>query len=218
MEEKIYDAGAEFDDISEEYDDNLRELVGQFGDDIEKYAEYKVQLVKSLVSTKGVPKRILDFGCGTGRSLQYLRTYFPEAFLYGCDVSPDSLNIAKKNSPHTVFFLNDLSSALYAQNVKWDLVFLACVMHHIEPSDRKQWLKAIGDNIAPGGYLVIFEHNLLNPMTKRIVQSPLNRVDRIEWMLSPEKLASYGTNAHSKLRLWWQGYTLFFPWRFPCTA
>ena len=46
--EKNYDAGKEFDDIALEYDEDLKELAGFLGNDIEKFAEYKVHPGKNM--------------------------------------------------------------------------------------------------------------------------------------------------------------------------
>lgn len=43
-------------------------------------------------------QRILDVGCGGGIALEKLAELFPHAELYGCDISPLSIDVAKKRN------------------------------------------------------------------------------------------------------------------------
>lgn len=86
--------------------------------DTKKFAEYKVQLLEALCKPKRNEK-ILDFGCGTGRSLFYLDRYFSGngIELFGCDISKESLKIARQTVPSATLFLNssieDLSRRVF---------------------------------------------------------------------------------------------------------
>lgn len=205
---------AQFDAVAEDYDDNLQDLLGIWGGQCEKFAEYKIQLVRKLLPFR-IPS-FLDFGCGIGRSLQYVKQYFPEIEdLSGCDVSQESLKIAAELFPEAQLFLNSPIEQLEKFEKTWSVVFLACVLHHIEPQERLVWMRELARHISPGGYIAIFEHNLQNPYTKRIVQDPLNRVDRIENMLSIEEVVALLKKADPALQVTWKGYTLFSPIRFP---
>ena len=50
-----------------------------------------------------------------------------------------------------------------------DLVFSACVFHHIEAQEHVGLMREICRVLAPGGALAIFEHNPVNPVTRYIV-------------------------------------------------
>lgn len=94
----------------------------------------------------------------------------------------------------------------------FDLVFTACVMHHIDPKERDAWVDAVLSRMNPGGYWAIFEHNLINPYTKRIVTDVDNKVDDVNWMYSRKKLLGLFENKKN-VNVFWQGYTLFSPFR-----
>ncbi|MEO8332989.1 MAG: methyltransferase domain-containing protein, partial [Gallionella sp.] len=83
----------EFDQYAEQYDRVLGESIPEGLNEDSYFAEYKVALMAERLGGKK-PARILDFGCGAGRSLPYLEQYFPEAELWGYDVSLASLKIA----------------------------------------------------------------------------------------------------------------------------
>lgn len=205
----------EFDSVAEIYDDDLKQLLGVLGGDTEKFAEYKVQLCKHLV--KNNISSILDFGCGTGRSLVYFKKYFdsvPNLKLYGCDTSPKSIEVAKKILPDGKFFLNSDVDSFRKTSDKYDLIFLACVYHHIEPDTRTAWTKAMIEKLNAGGYIVVFEHNLLNPYTRKIVRNPKNILDHEEYMLSHKELINLLVGHNPNMHTFWEGFVLFSPVRF----
>lgn len=202
MEEK-----AQFDGVAEIYEENLEELLGKYGKDTERFAEYKIAHVEKVM--RNAPRTILDFGCGTGRSLEYIQKYFPEAEVYGCDVSEESLKIAANIIPEERLFVNDSAESLQKRGVKFDLVILACVFHHINPREREYWVEGIKSVLNPGGCIAVYEHNVINPMTKKIVLDSNNKVDDIDWMLSHKELLKLMGK-----KIVWHGYTLFFPIRF----
>lgn len=204
----------QFDQVAETYDEGLEALLRPYtkGADTSRFAEYKVQLVHDILKKKKI-RAVLDFGCGTGRSLAYFEKYFYDAeHLYGCDVSAESIKIASKEVPRAQLFVNS-SVEKFDQFFKgkggYDLAFLACVLHHIEPQDRKDWMKAVVRNLKPGGCLAVFEHNLKNPYTKKIVSNPDNTVDDIHYMLTPKELCSLLLECGPKVSLVWKGYTMF---------
>ena len=59
----------DFDEYAEEYDNILREQLSFFSDDDKYFARYKVKSVHKYLTTE--PKRILEYGCGTGRNLPF---------------------------------------------------------------------------------------------------------------------------------------------------
>lgn len=208
----------QFDCVAQRYDEDLRNNLGIMGlGDIDKFAEYKVQLLKSVI---GNVHNILDFGCGIGRSIKYFKKYFgTDIKIYGCDVSEKSIGIAKQNFPDGVFFVNSSTDIYAAQDNKYDVVFLACVCHHIEPAERAKWVDAIIDSLSKSGYIAVFEHNLINPLTKRIVNGTNNDVDDERWMLSHKELIELLTDGHNdEMEVFWDGYVLFSPLRFGWTT
>lgn len=205
---------AVYDEYAETYDEGLKELLGVLGgNDTEKFAEYKVQLLKCLLPNRENYK-ILDFGCGTGRSLAYLKTYFSQTGtqLFGCDVSRESLKIAKKVVPSAKLFLNTPIEEFANFNETYDIVMLACVLHHIDPKERPDWIKAIISKLNFGGKIAVFEHNLYNPFTKKIVNNPKNGADNPNWMLKMSEIEKL-LMCNTSIKLFWKGYTLFSPLR-----
>ena len=53
----------------------------------------------------------------------------------------------------------------------FDVAFSACVFHHIPHEEHAHWLEELRRVVRPGGMVAIFEHNPLNPLTVRAVNT-----------------------------------------------
>lgn len=98
----------QFDKLADTYDEELEQLLNPYikGNDTSKFAEYKIQLLHSVLKGKRI-SGILDFGCGVGRSLFYFQKYFGRACVfYGCDVSLESVKMASNVMPEADLFVN----------------------------------------------------------------------------------------------------------------
>ena len=91
----------EFDDIANRYNEEVIENLGLFGKYRESMLFYKSQYLKYLLPE--TPSSILDFGCGIGMNIPYLWEYFPNTQLFGCDISQESISLAKQNTPGCIF-------------------------------------------------------------------------------------------------------------------
>jgi SAM-dependent methyltransferase len=192
----------DFDQFAEDYNAILDKQLNFFEGDSSYFAEYKIIKLKSLLTAS--PKTILDFGCGVGRSAQFLQQYFPESSIHGCELSKKSLEQAEKILPAAEFFL---SSELSVRPKTYDLVFVSNVFHHIPPAERLTAITQIANACQPGASVVIFEHNPYNPLTRHLVNTCPFDEDAV--LLKPKELKSLFQQAGIKnINL---TYTLFFP-------
>jgi SAM-dependent methyltransferase len=199
----------DFDDYVREYDALLRKEVGFFSKDDLYFAAYKVRITREQIDFE--PARILEFGCGIGRNIPFLRSCFPSAEVHGSDVSAKSLEWAERNNPGAHFFIDDGTETVLPD---YDLVFVAGVLHHILPVMRNDVLARIGGRLRPRGQVVLFEHNPYNPITRRIVSSCPFDADAV--LLSMRDLRSRLIATGFTLRK--KGYALFFPERLGALA
>jgi SAM-dependent methyltransferase len=153
-----------FDRYARDYNQLLKERTNFFSSSEEYFARYKVDILRKNV--KFSVSRLLEFGCGIGRNIPYLRKAFPEATIMGSDISSDSIEIAKRDNIGIEFICEDEGVPL-AQ--KFDLIFIAGVFHHIPEEKRLNIAKMLYDRMTSGALLFIFEHNPYNPMTRHIV-------------------------------------------------
>ncbi len=160
----------EFDDVSADYDRQHRESIRLSGEEPDYFADYKVRDLARLASARNlVAPSILDFGSGIGNSLPAFRKYFDASDLATADPSAESLKLAQETHGvrETQFVITD--QAIPAPDDAFDIVFAACVFHHIPPQEVVHWLSELRRVTKPGGLAYIFEHNPLNPLTRRAV-------------------------------------------------
>lgn len=193
---------AEFDQFAKSYDKVLGDSIPSSVNDDAYFAEYKVALLSKQL-TDLTPKRILDFGCGAGRSLPYLVKYFPSSEVWGFDVSTESLSFAKQRAPSAEFF-HDWKDV---KGLQFDVIFAANVFHHIPTEERVQALKVCRAKLTEGGSFHLFEHNLYNPATRWVFERcPLDVNAEMLSLRTAMRLgdeAGYSVNGYQ--------YTLFFP-------
>jgi SAM-dependent methyltransferase len=163
---------AEFDRFAEEYLAIHAANLRLSGEDPEYFARYKVDEIRRRWTAAGrpEPRAILDFGSGVGASLPHLARAFPAADLTAMDVSERSLAISASRFPdlaRRVLYAGGGDFPLEAG--AFDLIFTACVFHHIDAADHPDLLARLRALLAPGGALAIFEHNPVNPVTRHIV-------------------------------------------------
>ncbi len=162
---------AEFDLLADEYHEQHKANVAISGESPKYFAEYKIADLASLVSKEGLlDKNILDFGCGIGNSIPFFRKYFGQSEMHCCDVSARSIEIAQTRFPGNEKYLR-IGTEIPAPSQSQDIVFAACVFHHIPFEQHQHWLAELRRVTKPGGLLVIFEHNPLNPLTLHAVNT-----------------------------------------------
>ena len=213
MSENRGTGGQEFDQFASDYRSIHTENISRAsGVDSEYFCEYKIKEIKYRYDT--APSMWMDLGCGDGLSAKFVRTYFPEAGYYGIDVSDESIRKAKSRGIDSAeFTLYDGRTFPFEDNM-FDVVFVACVFHHILPEDRDGILDECLRVLKPGGRLIVFEHNTYNPVTREIVKDCVFDANAI--LLNEGKfrkqIASRGFR-NIKRR-----FTVFFPKKKPFTA
>jgi SAM-dependent methyltransferase len=162
---------AEFDKFAEEYLATHKTNLAVTGDSPDYFARYKIVEIARRLRALGVaPKRVLDFGCGIGNSAPHLHEAFPDAQITGVDVSERSLSVARARFPGAAEFIAyDPKGAPPAPAEGYDLIFSACVFHHIEAAEHETIFRRLHERTAKGGLMAIFEHNPVNPVSRYIV-------------------------------------------------
>lgn len=163
---------AEFDRFADEYYALHQNNIRLSGETPEFFAEYKVKDVSEILhKARREPKNILDFGAGIGSSVPYFRRFFPDASLTCLDVSEKSLEVGRTRFPGLANFQSFDGIRMTSPDNSFDLVFAACVFHHIPASSQSGLLQEWFRILKPGGTAFIFEHNPFNPLTVNAVNT-----------------------------------------------
>lgn len=203
-------SNAEFDKYATEYDQMHRKSIAASGYEPSFFDEYKIiEMVRYLskeVASQSL--KILNFGCGIGKSEPLLLKHFPNSTILGIDVSSESIELAKaQDYDFSKIHFEVFDGTNINLSEKYDIIYIANVFHHIPHSEHKNLTKQLCSLLTEKGKLFMFEHNPYNPLTLRTVKQCEFDVDAV--LLPPgysNKLYSDSGFTNVSKR-----FTLFFP-------
>ena len=165
---------AEFDKFADEYRELHAENIAMSGEGPEYFAEYKVRDLAGAYYASheyGDAPYVLDFGAGVGTSVPFMRRFMPEARLTCVDVSSKSLEIGRARFGEEAEFTLFNGPRLPFPDGSFNIVFAACVFHHIDHREHEGLLSELRRVLVPGGVALIYEHNPYNPLTRHVVNT-----------------------------------------------
>ncbi len=164
-------------DSPQHYEQMLNQGISLSGENRDYFAEGRVAEVVRRLPGGFRPRRILDFGCGTGDTCRQLAAAFPGAQVVGADTSADALAWAAAHQTGPISFVPVSGLAGVAP---FDLCYLNGVLHHVPPADQLAVISGIRDRLAGAGYLAVFDNNPLNPGARLVMKRiPFDRDARM---------------------------------------
>ena len=152
---------AEFDAHAGRYREMHAAVLTASGEDPEYFAKYKLRVLLEVIRDDRRP--VLDFGCGIGNLTHLLAS--ARADVHGYDPSSRSVSLARDQAPSATFYdvLEEVPVGCFGS------IVLANVLHHVDPGERPSLIAGLVPLLAPGGRVVVFEHNRWNPLTVHAV-------------------------------------------------
>ncbi len=199
---------ADFDRYDERYEELVRESIAFSGQDHAFFLEAKARVLLALVRRRlGDPGALhaLDVGCGAGLMDAYLGEL---GELEGVDPSEALVARARQENPDVRYHVGDGTRLPFGDG-GFDLSFAVCVLHHVAPAARPRFAAELVRVTRPGGLVVVFEHNPLNPLTRLAVARCAFDEDAV--LLGPRETRRRLRDAG--VRALESRYILFFPWR-----
>lgn len=118
---------------------NARYRAGYMQDFTDVFEACRLHTVRSILrQLKGrgaAPAAILDYGCGEGRYLGVLEEYWPDATIFGCDISEVGLQIAAERYAG-VQLLAMADEAVPLPDASVDLITCVEVIEHVQSAER----------------------------------------------------------------------------------
>ena len=195
-----------FDQFSKNYSEVLNESIRGVGFDADYLINHKLENLRRLNSNICEDSfSFLDYGCGVGNICKEFSKFFPQGRYSGVDQSSEMIEECNsKYSPEGSFY--ELEAEEWKQQT-YDLIFSACVFHHIPSEKHLSVLETLRTLLNEKGKLIIWEHNPYNPITRKIVNECAFDQDAV--LISPQKMKRLFRHFPSFEVL--VKYTTFFP-------
>ena len=157
-----------FDEYAGHYEGALQRGLSVSGENQDYFARRRIEWLAGCLAKSGDrPKRILDFGCGTGSSTRFFLELVPGASITGIDISELSLEVARQANPTQ--YAEFIPLERYTPNGDMDLAFCNGVFHHILPAKRDEAVRYICRSLSVGGLFAFWENNPWNPGTRYVM-------------------------------------------------
>jgi SAM-dependent methyltransferase len=141
--------------FNENYDERYRAgYMSDFSDlaEADRMASLR-KSVKRWLNGPGI-RRVLDYGCGQGRFFPIWQELFPNAELYGAEISDAAIALIRENyaDMRGRIFEIENSRALHAQENFFDLILSVEVMEHVE--NLSTYMEDIFRLLCEGGHFL----------------------------------------------------------------
>ena len=151
----------EFDKSARDYETLFKPWLKLAGASREHFARSRLNWLSFVLEEQEIaPKRVMDFGCGTGMSLLLLKDILHAEQVIGLDTSEESLAVARESIGGRSVQLATPTKYLPQQDL--DLVFCNGVFHHIPVAERPAAMDYICRCLRPGGMFALWENNPWN--------------------------------------------------------
>jgi SAM-dependent methyltransferase len=153
---------------------------------------------------------VLDFGCGCGRILRFLRgRAAPGARLRGTDIDRPAIAWCREHLPYASFATNDGLPPLDAPDGAFDLVYAISVFTHLDADRQRAWAAELARITRPGGVVLLTLHgpscaDRLGPESRDQLGDQgflFAQADSIRGLFPEWYQASYQTAEHARVTL-----------------
>jgi SAM-dependent methyltransferase len=117
--------------------EDLRDALAQLGKDIGSF------------------ERVLDFGCGCGRTLRWFEPWSRDSTLHGTDIDEAAIEWCRSSIGFATFAVNSTLPPLAYGDASFDLVYAVSVFTHLSEELQFQWLRELHRIVSPQGYALV---------------------------------------------------------------
>ena len=112
-----------------------------------------LDLIKGALRDKD-PRTILDMPCGFGRVTRHLRSAYPDAAIYACELEERKIEFcARQFGAIPVLSKVDVDKVVF--DVNFDLIWCGSLLTHLDEPRFRAMLKLIGESLAPSGLALV---------------------------------------------------------------
>jgi ubiquinone/menaquinone biosynthesis C-methylase UbiE len=161
----------EFDSYDQNYDEAVNSAIAFSGLKVDFFTRAKAQYIARILTERfGDLSRLdlLDVGCGIGNIHRFFAGKVRS--VRAVDVSSACIATARQRNPWVDYRHYDGDRLPFA-DATFDVAFTICVMHHVLPPQWPAFAREMRRVVKTGGVGLVFEHNPLNFLTRRVVSS-----------------------------------------------
>ncbi|HEY0038059.1 MAG TPA: class I SAM-dependent methyltransferase [Longimicrobium sp.] len=100
-------------------------------------------------------ERVLDFGCGCGRTLLWFRDAEGGTQFHGTDIDAEAIAWCQGNLPFATFGVNQPLPPLSYPDGHFDLVYALSVFTHLSEEQQHMWIHELHRVLRPGGIALL---------------------------------------------------------------
>ncbi len=167
--------------------------------------QFKRRLIEQAALRAG--QRVLDVGCGTGTLTILLKHLHPEVEVFGIDIDPHILALARAKvvQAQVLVTLEESSAtALPFLNASFDAVFSSLMIHHLPTNDKRRLFVEVKRVLKPGGGFHIADFGApqhlyarwLSPLMRRLEQVADNFDGKLPTMLRAAEFNEVRATTH----------------------
>ena len=117
------------------------------------------------------PVRILDAGCGLGYFTAHIKQLFPEAAVFGCDISATAVERARARSAACEFFTADLKDSVTLTQSPFDVLVALDVLYYFTNDEIAEVVRNLHRLVIDEGFLLVGYHLPATMSFGRYIQS-----------------------------------------------
>lgn len=103
-------------------------------------------------------RRLLDWGCGSGRVTAYFLKYWQHARVWGCDIDGEAVAWCRANFAEGRFEVVGTLPPTGFRGDHFDLIVACSVLTHLRQELQLDWLREMRRLLVPGGLLLASVH------------------------------------------------------------
>ncbi len=126
--------------------------------------------------------KILDFGCGCGRTLRWFADYSRQYHFYGTDFDREAISWCRKNISFARFITNNALPRLKYSSKTFDLVYAVSVFTHLDEDYQHKWLNELKRVTKTNGILLL---SVQGSCREGLSKEDINRLKRKGFVFLP---------------------------------
>lgn len=130
-------------------------------------------------------EKVLDFGCGCGRTLRWFENHPQSCRFFGTDIDKEAIAWCESNIAFAQFDVNDISPPLAYPPATFDMIYAVSVLTHLSEADQLKWLWELRRVARPGALLILTTHGEYAAELAKLESTTLSELKRCGFLFLP---------------------------------